>query len=121
MSSSPPHRDWRIAAGLSVIPGLGQLYNSQPRKALFFLVATTLTLVPAVTLITLGEGIGHALLQHRQFAGFLLFSFASILVFLGLVVLGLFLWASAVSDARRTAQDAATGKPTAGRWWFFKL
>jgi len=121
VSDSAPRRDWRIAAGLSFIPGLGQLYNSQPRKALFFLLTTALTLIPAVALITLGERVGHALLQRQQFAGFLLFSFGSILLFLGLLVLGLFLWASAVSDARRTAQDVRSGAAADGRWWFFKL
>lgn len=123
MSATGPvegRRDWRVAAGLSVIPGLGQLYNSQPRKAVFFLLATVVTLVPSVLLISNGERVGHELIGGRHFAGFLLFSFGSIIVFLSLFVLGLFLWASAVSDARKTAQSAPGGGARE-RWWFFTL
>jgi hypothetical protein len=54
--------NWRIAVGLCVVPGLGQLYNGQPRKALFFLLGTLLTLGPAIVLIMYGEDIGHAMI-----------------------------------------------------------
>lgn len=115
-------RDWRVAAGLSLVPGLGQLYNSQPLKALFFLLGTGVTIAPALVLITIGERVGRELLVGGHYAGFLLFSFGSILVFLALLVLGLFLWASAVSDARRTAQTPTLGEDSSGRrWWFFSL
>ena len=114
--------DARIAAALSVVPGLGQLYNGQWRKALFFLVATVLCLGPAVLLITAGESFGHSLLDAHHLALFLLVAFGSVLVFLVLFVMGLFFWASAVADARRTAVALREGRgEEAARTWFFRL
>ena len=149
-------RDPRVAAVLSVVPGLGQLYNLQPVKAAFFLLATILTIGPAVLLITAGERlgttllhrgdgtaflllatlftigpsivlimsgerIGNTLLQRHQFTAFLLLSFASIIVFLAVFILGLAFWASAVVDARRTTIERNEGRISDGRWWFFRL
>ena len=37
-----------VAAGLSIIPGLGQLYNGQPRKALYYFLWTLCTIGPAI-------------------------------------------------------------------------
>ena len=114
--------DWRLAAGLSVVPGLGQLYNRQPRKAGFFLLATILTLGPAVLLIMFGERLGHSLIDRHAFTLFLLLAFASVLAFLVLFVLGLFFWASAAADARRTAMSLRDGGvQEATRVWFFRL
>lgn len=115
-------RDWRIAAGLSVIPGLGQLYNGQPRKALFFLAGTVFTIGPALVLLVVGESFGHSLLGGSHVAPFFIVAFGSVLVFLVLFVLGLFVWASAGADARRTAK--AMGKrdaAEAARVSFFQL
>ncbi|MBV8301318.1 MAG: hypothetical protein JOY68_05300, partial [Candidatus Dormibacteraeota bacterium] len=78
-SAASMRRDPRIAAALSLIPGLGQLYNGQWRKSLFFLVATVLCFGPAVLLITAGEGFGRSLLDSRHLALFLLVAFASVL------------------------------------------
>jgi hypothetical protein len=105
-----PRHDQRIAAGLSIIPGLGQLYNGQWRKALFFLIGTIVCLGPAVLLITAGERFGRSLLDSQQVALFLLVAFVSVLVFLLLLVMGLFLWASAAADARRTALAIREGR-----------
>ena len=102
--------DRRIAAGLSILPGLGQLYNGQWRKALFFFIATLLCLGPAVLLITAGESFGHSLLDAQHFGLFLLVAFGSVLVFLLLLVMGLFLWASAAADARATAMALHEGR-----------
>ena len=114
--------DWRIAVALCVVPGLGQLYNGQPRKASFFLVGTLVTLGPAVLLITFGERVGHALIDSGQSAVFLLVAFISVLVFLVLFVAGLFLWASAITDARRTAAARRAGDlEEAARVSFFRL
>jgi arabinogalactan oligomer/maltooligosaccharide transport system permease protein len=111
-----------LAVALSVVPGLGQLYNGQWRKALFFLLTTVLTVVPAVFLITAGESWGHTLLGQHHLALFLLVAFGSVLLFLLLLVLGLFFWASAVTDARRTAMaQARGGSDDAARTWFFRL
>ena len=114
--------DRRLAGALSVVPGLGQLYNGQWRKALFFLVATALCLGPAVLLITAGESFGHSLLDAHQLALFLLVAFGSVLVFLLLFVMGLFFWASAAADARHTADALRDGRgDEAARTWFFRL
>lgn len=115
-------RDWRIAAALSIVPGAGQVYNGQPRKALFYGLATVLTIGPAVLLITFGERIGSSLLQHQSFATFLLLALGSVLLFLLVFILGLYFWASAVVDARYSARELSAGVPGAdNRWWFFHL
>lgn len=114
--------DWRIALGLSAVPGLGQLYNGQWRKALFFLAGTVLSIGPAVLLITFGEHFGRSLLDGQQMALFLLVAFASVMLFLFLFVMGLFLWASAAADARRTALALRQGElDDAARTWFFHI
>ncbi len=111
-----------IAAGLSVLPGLGQLYNGQAVKALLYFFGTLLTLGPAVVLITAGEGIGHALIQAHAYAIFFVVAFVSVLIFLALLVLGLFIWASAVVDARRSAMAISQGHAQeAAQTWFFRL
>jgi hypothetical protein len=114
--------DWRIAMALSVLPGLGQLYNGQWRKALFFLIGTVLCLGPAVLLITAGEHFGRSLLDGAQTALFLLVAFVSVMLFLFLFVMGLFLWASAAADARRTALALRRGSlDEAARTSFFHI
>ena len=114
--------DWRIAVALSVVPGLGQLYNGQWRKALFFLIGTLLSIGPAVLLITFGEHFGRSLLDSQQMALFLLVAFLSVMLFLFLFVVGLFLWASAAADARRTAIALCEGEADdAARTWFFHI
>jgi hypothetical protein len=114
--------DWRVAVGLSVVPGLGQLYNGQPRKASFFLLGTLLTLGPAVLLIMFGERIGRALIDAGASAVFLLVAFLSVLIFLVLFVTGLFLWASSATDARRTARARRAGDVNeASQVSFFQL
>src|SRR5215471_10309742 len=114
--------DWRVAITLSIVPGLGQLYNGQWRKALFFLVGTLLCLGPAVLLITAGERFGRSLLGGEHAAVFLLVAFLSVLIFLLLFVMGLFLWASAAADARRTAVAISEGRlDDAARTSFFHI
>ena len=117
------HRpDRRIALALTVIPGLGQLYNRQPRKALFYVIGTVFTLAPAVALLITGENIGHALLRSHVGALFLLVAVVSVLLFIGLFVLGLFAWASAGIDAWRSATALSRGDATeAERRGVFRL
>ena len=114
-------RDPRVAAALSVVPGLGQLYNLQPVKGAFFLLATILTIGPAVLLITAGERLGTTLLHRGDGTAFLLLALGSVIVFLALFLLGLAFWASAVVDARRTAIEISEQRLSSGRWWFFRL
>jgi TM2 domain-containing membrane protein YozV len=121
LAPSPSRRNPVLAASLSLIPGLGQVYNRQWRRAVFFLLSTLLTIGPAVLLIMAGERVGSTLLNNKQFTAFLLLAFASIIVFLALFLLGLAFWASAVVDARRSAIDANNRRDSGGRWWFMNL
>ena len=114
-------RSPELAAGLSILPGLGQLYNLQWRKAVFFLLATLLTVGPSVLLIMGGERFGHHLLEQKAFGVFMLVAFGSIIVFLVLFLLGLTFWASAIVDARRSARELSEGRPGTERWWLLKL
>jgi len=120
---APPQRrrNPTLAATLSILPGLGQLYNFQPRKAITFLLSWVLTMGPSILLITAGEGFGHRLLEDKQFGAFLVVAFASILAFLVLFLLGLTVWASAVIDARRSARELSQGLPPTQRWMKLKL
>jgi hypothetical protein len=114
--------DRRIALALSVIPGLGQLYNGQPRKALFYVLGTLLTIGPAVLILVTGERIGHALLASHIGAVFLLVATLSVILFIALFVLGLFAWASAGIDAWRSAVAISEGdQGEAVRRRFFRL
>jgi uncharacterized BrkB/YihY/UPF0761 family membrane protein len=114
--------DWRLAVALSLVPGLGQLYNGQWRKALFFLIGTVVCIGPAVLLITYGERLGRSLLDAGQLALFLLVAFVSVLIFLLLFIMGLFLWASAGTDARRTALALREGRlDDAAQTSFFRI
>ncbi len=114
-------RNPQLAAMLSVVPGLGQVYNLQLRKALFFFLATLLSIGPSVLLITGGERFGHDLLERKAFGLFLLVAFGSIIAFLVLFLLGLTFWASAIVDARRSARELSEGRPPTQRWWLLKL
>jgi hypothetical protein len=119
----PPQRtrNPNLAATLSILPGLGQLYNFQPRKALAFLVTWLLTMGPSVLLIMGGERFGHDLLERKDFGLFLLVAFASIIAFLVLFLLGLTFWAAAIVDARRSAKELSDGRPGTQRWWMLRL
>jgi TM2 domain-containing membrane protein YozV len=110
-----------VAASLSILPGLGQLYNGQVRKAVVFFLATVLTLGPSVLLIMAGESFGHDLLQQKRFGIFLVVAFGSILAFLVLFLLGLTFWAGAAVDARRSAIELSEGRPPTRRWMRLKL
>lgn len=119
---STMRHDWRLAVALSLVPGLGQLYNGQWRKALFFLIGTVVCIGPAVLLITYGERLGRSLLDAGQLALFLLVAFVSVLIFLLLFIMGLFLWASAGTDARRTALALREGRlDDAAQTSFFRI
>jgi arabinogalactan oligomer/maltooligosaccharide transport system permease protein len=110
-----------LAATLSILPGLGQLYNLQLRKAVTFLLLWLLTMGPSVLLIMGGESLGHSLLERKQFGLFLLVAFGSIIAFLVLFLLGLTFWASAIVDARRSARELSEGLAPTQRWWKLKL
>jgi hypothetical protein len=111
-----------VAAALTVVPGLGQLYNGQPGKALSFFLATLFTIGPAVALITIGERVGHSLLAGHAAAVFVVVALLSVLVFLLLFVLGLFAWISALVDAWSSASALGAGdREQATRRRLFRL
>ena len=112
----------KVAAALTVVPGLGQLYNGQPRKALSFFLATVLTIGPAVLLITAGERLGHSLLAGHAGAAFFAVALLSVVLFLVLFVLGIFAWISALVDAWSSARALRQGDAEqASRRRFFRL
>jgi hypothetical protein len=99
----------QIAVGLALVPGLGQLYNLQPRKALYFFLWTLFTIGPAVVLIIAGQSVGHALLTRHLGALFLLVALVSVFAFLSLFIAGLFIWASSAIDAWQSAVAIGAG------------
>jgi arabinogalactan oligomer / maltooligosaccharide transport system permease protein len=110
-----------LASWLSIIPGLGQLYNRQPRKGLIFLGGVIglffLSLnVPALTDALLAwwrprGGVAVALSLTVQMI--------SLLVFVGIFLGALAFWYAAMHDARLTARVRNGEMAKSGRWWFF--
>jgi hypothetical protein len=116
------HPNPQIAVGLAIVPGLGQLYNRQPRKALFFFLWTLFTIGPAILLIIAGQSVGHALLTRHLGALFLLVALVSVFAFLSLFLAGLFVWASSAIDAWQSAVAIASGdRERADRRRMFRL
>jgi TM2 domain-containing membrane protein YozV len=120
---NPPrrHASVRLATWLSVIPGLGQLYNRQPRKAAIFLLGVVslffVTLnIPGATaeLLALWRPRGSAMVVLS-----LLIQILSLLLFMTTFFLALTAWYDAMHDARRTAQEINGERAPGGRWWLF--
>jgi len=119
---NPPRRaSVRLATWLSVIPGLGQLYNRQPRKAAIFLLGVVslffVTLnIPGATaeLLALWRPRGSAMVVLS-----LLIQILSLLLFMSTFFLALTAWYDAMHDARRTAQEINGERAPGGRWWLF--
>jgi hypothetical protein len=111
----------RLATWLSAVPGLGQLYNRQPKKALIFLFGVVglflVTLnIPGATgeLLAFWKPRGSAMVLVS-----LLLEMISLLVFIATFLAALTLWYDAMHDARRTAQERNGQRQPDGRWWFF--
>jgi len=111
----------RLATWLSAIPGLGQLYNRQPRKAAIFLLGVVglfvVTLnIPGATgeLLALWRPRGSAMVVLS-----LLLQILSLLLFMATFFLALTAWYDAMHDARRTAQEINGDRAPGGRWWLF--
>jgi arabinogalactan oligomer/maltooligosaccharide transport system permease protein len=120
---TPPQRraSVRLATWLSAVPGLGQLYNRQPKKALIFLLGVVglflVTLnIPGATgeLLALWKPRGSAMVLLS-----LLLEMVSLLVFIATFLLALTLWYDAMHEARRTAQERNGQRQPGGRWWLF--
>jgi arabinogalactan oligomer/maltooligosaccharide transport system permease protein len=120
---TPPQRraSVRLATWLSAVPGLGQLYNRQPKKALIFLLGVAglfiVTLnIPGATgeLLAFWKPRGSAMVLLS-----LLVEMLSLLVFISTFLLALTFWYDAMHDARRTAQERNGERQPGGRWWLF--
>jgi hypothetical protein len=101
----------RLAAGLSVLPGLGQLATGQPRKALHYFLWTLVPLTGSLALLIAAIGFGQGLIAGGSVALAMLLALAAIAIFLFLFVLGLFVWASAAVDAHLSAREIRAGAP----------
>ena len=111
----------RLATWLSVVPGLGQLYNRQLKKAAIFLLGVVglflVTLnIPGATgqLLAFWKPRGSAMVLLS-----LLLEMFSLLVFISTFLLALTFWYDAMHDARRTAQERNGERQPGGRWWLF--
>jgi len=113
--------DGRVAAGLSIIPGLGQVYTGQLRKAAYYLVMTVLLLGGSVLLLTRGIGWGQSLIASGSVSVALLLALGVILLFLTLLIAGLFLWGSAAVDAWTSAREIASQGAASPRRRYFRL
>jgi len=120
---TPPQRraSVRLATWLSAVPGLGQLYNRQPMKALIFLLG-----VVGLFLVTLNiPGATGELLAFWKPRGStmvllsLLVELLSLLIFMSTFLLALTFWYDAMHDARRIAQERNGEREPGGRWWLF--
>ena len=118
---TPRQRNARLAGWLSVVPGLGQLYNRQPGRAAIFLFGVAGLFfvclnIPAST--------DHLLAWWRPRGGLmvtlsLIVQMLSLLLFVGLFMAGLTFWYASMHDARVTARRRQDDPPAAGRWWLF--
>jgi hypothetical protein len=120
---TPPDRraSPRLATWLSAVPGLGQLYNRQPKKAAVFLLGVVglfyVTLnIPGATaeLLAFWQPRGSAMVLLS-----LLVEILSLLLFMSTFFLALTFWYDAMHDARRTAQVRNGEREPGGRWWLF--
>ena len=121
LAPARPRRSVRLATWLSLIPGLGQVYNRQPKRAAAFLLAVValffVTLnIPGATAELLGawRPRGNAMVMLS-----LLVEMLSLLLFMATFLLALIAWYDAMHDARRTAQEINGLRNPGGRWWLF--
>ncbi len=115
------HARVQLATWLSAVPGLGQLYNRQPKKAAIFLLAVVglflITLnIPGATaeLLAFWKPRGSTMVLLSLFVEIL-----SLLLFMSVFFLALTFWYDAMHDARRTAQERNAEREPGGRWWWF--
>ena len=111
----------RLAAGLSVVPGLGQLCTGQPRKALHYLLGSLLPLAASLALLVASIGAGRGLIAGGAVVWAMLLALVAVLLFLVLFVLGLYSWASAAVDAYRSATEIRSGGEPARERRYFHL
>jgi hypothetical protein len=111
----------KLATWLSIVPGLGQLYNRQPKRAVMFLGSVILLFL--VTLNIPGATAEFLAFWKPRGSGMVLLSLfvemLSLLVFMTTFLLALTAWYDAMHDARRTAQEMNGERQPGGRWWLF--
>jgi len=119
--TQPQHKSVRLASWLSIIPGLGQLYNRELKKASIFLLG-----VLGLFLVTLNiPGATAELLAWWKPRGSvmvllsLLVEMLSLLLFIATFLGALTFWYDAMHDARATAQEINGLRLPGGRWWLF--
>jgi hypothetical protein len=104
------------------VPGLGQLANGEPRKAVAFLGGVIALFglsfsVPGLTtdLVTAWRPRGSLMVSLS-----VLVELVSLLVFIALFLSALVFWYASIHDARLTAVERNAGSPPRGRWWLFR-
>jgi hypothetical protein len=114
-------RDWRIAAALSVIPGAGQLYNGQAGKARYYFLWAVGCLAADVLFFLGGSALGRQWIADGRLVPAMIFGMLAIVVFIGLLVYGLFIWGSAVVDATAGAREIAASGEASPKLRYFHL
>ena len=109
----------RVCAALSVLPGLGQLATGQLAKALHYLLWTLVPLGGALGLLVGAFAAGRGLIANGAAIWAMLLALVAIAAFLAVLVLGLFVWASAAVDAHHSAAEIRSGSPPAPRPRYF--
>jgi hypothetical protein len=102
---SARRRDWRVAAALSIVPGGGQLYNGQARKARYYFMWALGCLGADVLFFLGGSALGRQWIADGRLILAMIFAMIAIFVFIGLLVYGLFIWGSAVVDATAGSRE----------------
>jgi hypothetical protein len=119
--ASARRRDWRIAAALSIVPGAGQLYNRQARKARYYFLWAVGCLGADVLFFLAGSAVGRQWIADGRLILAMIFGMIAIFVFIGLLVYGLFIWGSAVVDATAGAREIAMGGEPSSKLRYFHL
>jgi hypothetical protein len=114
-------RDWRIAAALSIVPGGGQLYNGQAGKARYYFSWAVGCLAADVLFFLGGSALGRQWIADGRLVPAMIFGMVAILVFIGLLVYGLFIWGSAVVDATTGAREIAETGTASPQLRYFHL
>jgi arabinogalactan oligomer/maltooligosaccharide transport system permease protein len=109
-------QQWRWAIALSVVPGLGQVYNRQRARGVVLFVGAAGSIFISVQLLAWSIGTGPAVF-NRYGLWFLLLALVSIVVFLAGFVFGLYVWASAVVDAYSCARARGRGDADEAQLW----
>ena len=111
----------RLAAGLSLVPGLGQLCTCQPGKAFHYLLGSLLPMGASIALLVVSIGLGRGLIAGGAAVWAMLLALVAVVLFLVLFVVGLYSWASAAVDAYQSAGEIRSGAAPAPQRRYFHL